>query len=102
MTQRKALEALLSSSIITIASSLYSKYVINGDVFAEARNPMHIAKNRTVSLLSVVEDKIRTEPNMFRVFVEVLESEPTLVTQANELVRNYLKGAVDRIISDVI
>ena len=55
-------------------------------------NQVHIASVRTVSLLSVVEDKIRAEPHMFTEFVKILESEPTLRSQANELVKLYRHG----------
>ena len=55
-------------------------------------NQVHIASVRTVSLLSVVEDKIRAEPRVFTEFVKILESEPTLRSQANELVKLYRHG----------
>ena len=55
-------------------------------------NQVHIANVRTVSLLSVVEDKIRAEPPVFTEFVKILESEPTLKLQANELVKKYRHG----------
>ena len=45
-----------------------------------------------MSLLSVVEDKIRAEPHVFTELVKILESEPTLRSQAKELVEQYLKG----------
>ena len=54
-------------------------------------NQVHIASVRTVSLLSVVEDKIRAEPRVFTEFVKILESEPTLRSQAKQLVENYLE-----------
>ena len=45
-----------------------------------------------MSLLSVVEDKIRAEPHVFTKFVEILESEPTLRSQAKDLLREYHYG----------
>ena len=55
-------------------------------------NQVHIASVRTVSLLSVIEDKIRAEPHVFTEFVKILESEPTLRSQASELVKKYSHG----------
>ena len=55
-------------------------------------NQVHEPIHRTVSLLSVVEDKIRAEPHVFTEFVKILESEPTLSLQAKELIEKYLKG----------
>ena len=75
-----------------IASKLYTKSIIPTAALAEAMNQVHIASVRTVSLLSVVEDKIRAEPHVFTEFVEILESEPTLRSQATELVSKYCQG----------
>ena len=75
-----------------MASKLYTKSIISAVALAEAMNQVHIASVRTVSLLSVVEDKIRAEPHVFTEFVKILESEPTLGSQAKELVAQYLKG----------
>ena len=49
-----------------------------------------------MSLLSVVEDKIRAESHVFTEFVKILESEPTLRSQAKELVEKYLNGKRER------
>ena len=91
-TQREALTLLLQSNLPTITTRLYSKSIISSDALLEAVNENHIASVRTVSLLSVVEDKIRAEPHMFTEFVKILESEPTLRSQANELVKKYRHG----------
>ena len=80
---------LLQSDLTNIANKLYSKSIISAAALAQAMNQVHIASDRTVSLLSVVEDKIRAEPHVFTEFVEILESEPTLRSQANELVMKY-------------
>ena len=55
-------------------------------------NQVNIASVRTVSLLSAVEDKIRAEPHVFTKFVEILKSEPTLRSQAEDLLREYHYG----------
>ena len=91
-SQRDVLTDLLQHDLPNIASKLYTKSIISAAALAESMNQVHIASVRTVSLLSVVEDKIRAEPHMFTKFVEILESEPTLRSQAKELVEKYLKG----------
>ena len=83
---------LLQSHLPTITTKLYSESIISSDALLEAVNENHIASVRTVSLLSVVEDKIRAEPHVFTKFVKILESEPTLRSQANELVKKYRHG----------
>ena len=83
---------LLQSDLSNIANKLYSKSIISAAALAEAINPNHIASVRTVSLLSVVEDKIRAEPHVFTEFVEILESESALRLQAKQLVKKYCHG----------
>ena len=77
-----------------MASKLYTKSIISAAALAESMNQVHIASVRTVSLLSVVEDKIRAEPHVFTEFVKILESEPTLRSQAKELVSMYLQAGI--------
>ena len=81
-----------------IASKLYTKSIISQDALAEAMNQTHVASVRTVSLLSVVEAKIKAEPQTFTELVKILESEPTLKSQAEELVKNYLHGMAIRML----
>ena len=91
-SQRDVLTDLLQHNLPNIASKLYTKSIISATALAEAMNQVHVANVRTVSLLSVVEDKIRAEPHVFTEFVKILESEPTLRLQANELVKKYRHG----------
>ena len=91
-SQLEELTLLLQSSLPTITTKLYSRSIISKDALCEAVNENHIASVRTVSLLSVVEDKIRAKPHVFTEFVKILESEPTLRSQANELVKIYHHG----------
>ena len=88
---------LLQSHLPTITTKLYSKSIISSDALLEAINENHIASVRTASLLSVVEDKIRAEPHVFTKFVKILESEPTLRSQANGLVKKYRHGMYIRV-----
>ena len=91
-SQCETLTLLLQSNLPTITTKLYSKSIISSDTLREALNENHSAIVRTVSLLSVVEDKIRAEPHVFTKFVKMLESEPTLRSQAKELVEKYIHG----------
>ena len=88
-SQRDVLADVLQYHLPDVASKLYTKSIISAAVLAEAMNQVHMASVRTVSLLSVVEDKIRAKPHVFTEFVRILESEPTLRSLAKEL---YDKG----------
>ena len=90
--QRDSLSNLLRSDLPNIANKLYSKSIISPTALAEALNETRVAIARTVSLLSVVEDRIRVEPHVFTEFVKVLESEPSLLSQASALVMRYRHG----------
>ena len=90
-SQREELSKLLQSDLSNIANKLYSKSIISSIALTKATNQVHEPIDRTVSLLSVIEDKIRAEPHVFTEFVKILESEPTLRSQAKELVAKYLK-----------
>ena len=91
-SQRGVLNDLLQHDLSSIASKLFSKSVISAAALAEAKNQNHIASVRTVSLLSVVEDKIRADPNAFTEFVKILKTEPSLEPLAKQLSEDYLKG----------
>ena len=90
--QRNKLFPVLQIHLSNIAIKLYMESVISAAALADAMNQAHVAGVRTVSLLSVIEDKIRAEPRIFTEFVRIIESEPTLRSLANELVEEYLKG----------
>ena len=87
---------LLQSDLPNIANMLYSKSIISSAALTKAMNQVHEPIDRTVSLLSSIEEKIRAEPHVFTEFVRILESEPTLRSQAKELVEKYLKGIEPR------
>ena len=91
-SQRDVLTNLLHHDLTNIANKLYTKSIISAAALADAMNQVHIASVRTVSLLCVVEDKIRAEPHVFTEFVKILESEPILRSQAKELVEIYCHG----------
>ena len=88
-SQRDSLTLQVKSSVLIVASKLYSKSLISGDALEHAVNSTHIPTERTVSLLSAVEAKIEAEPNVFAEFVSILQSEPTLRSQANKLKEQY-------------
>ena len=85
---------MLQSNLPTITTKLYSKSIISPTAKQEALNRSHTKDVRTVSLLDVVEKKITAEPHMFTEFVKILESEPTLRSQAKGLVEKYLKNGM--------
>ena len=91
-SQLEPLTLLLQSNLPTITTKLYGKSIISSTAMQEALNPNHTKDVRTVSLLSVVENKIKAEPHMFTEFVKILESEPTLKSQAKGLVEKYLNN----------
>ena len=88
-SQRGSLNLTVENSLTSVAVELYSKCIISKDALKEAMNQAHIASVRTVSLLSAVEAKIEAEPNVFAEFVSILQSEPTLRSQANKLKEQY-------------
>ena len=100
-SQREELRKLLQSDLSNIANKLYSKYIISSVALTKATNQVHEPIDRTVSLLSVIEDKIRAEPHVFTEFVKILESEPTLRSQANELVKLYCHGTYFLVASEL-
>ena len=85
------LKLVLQHDLPSVADKLYSKHIISRHTLTKTTNQVHEPIDRTVSLLSVVEDKIRAEPHVFTEFVKILESEPTLRSQAKQLVTKYLK-----------
>ena len=87
---------MLQHDLPSLADELYSKDIISRRTLTKTTNQVHEPIDRTVSLLSVVEDKIRAEPHVFTEFVKILESEPTLRSQANELVKKYRHGMYAR------
>ena len=91
-SQHSALMVKLQRNLPSIANKLYSESIISAAALAEATNQVHVASVRTVSLLNVMEDKIRAEPHVFIKFVKILESESTLKPLAKTLFEEYLKG----------
>ena len=89
MKRRDNLILLLQSNLPNIASKLYTKSIISAAAQEEALNLTQVASARTVSLLSVVEAKIKAEPYSFVELVKILESEPTLTSQAADMCKHY-------------
>ena len=93
-SQREALKLVLQHDLSSVADNLYTKSIISRHTLTKATNQFLEPIDRTVSLLNEVEDKIRAEPHVFTEFVRILDSEPTLRSQAKELVEKYLKGTI--------
>ena len=69
-----------------LAIKLYSKELIGRDIRTETSNRAIAVRDRTVMLLSAVEDQIVTSPaTMFREFLDVLQDEPHLHNLAAKL-----------------
>ena len=92
VSRHAALTQLLKHDLPNIAGKLYSKSIITAAVLQNALNQSNGASVRTMSLLSAVEDGIRSEAHMFAEFIKILESEPTLRSQAKALVEKYCQG----------
>ena len=88
-SQCDVLANMLQHELSSIASKIYSKSINSAAALEEAMNQVNIASARAVSLLSVVEDKIRAEPH---VFFKFLGSEPALKPLAKKLLEEYLNG----------
>ena len=69
--------------------SLFAKSIISEAEQQEAMKGTGAPRTRTVDLLTVVLNKIKFEPQVFAEVVKILESEPSLREQANELVHCY-------------
>ena len=91
-SQGGSLKLVVQNDLADIVVKLYSKSIITAAARDTAMNCFHTASDRTVSLLSAVEDKIRVEPCVFTEFVKILESEPATRSVTNELVKAYCQG----------
>ena len=91
-SQRGALSSLLQHSLGDISNELYAQSIITKSSMKRAMNETQIASDRTVVLLSAVEDKIEEDSQSFTKFVRVLESEPCWKSLATKLVKTYHKG----------
>ena len=84
------LKLVLQHDLSSVADKLYTKSIISRHTLTKATNQFFEPIDRTASLLNEVEDKITAEPHVFTEFVKILDSEPTLRSQAKELVEKYL------------
>ena len=89
MEQHEALALIISSDLSRVTGELYAKGIISNETRSKASNAMHIETERTEVLLRAVESKIRVEPLAFKVFVQILESEPYTKNQADALIESY-------------
>ena len=78
--------------VVSAASKFYSEGIIDRDALDAAMIELQTKRARTGALLLAVEDAIKSKPQMFKKFVMVLEDEPTLLSIASELVKQY-KGS---------
>ena len=90
--QGDSLKLVVQNDLTSVASKLYSKSIITADARKKAMNQMHLDSDRAVSLLGVVEDRIRDEPRVFTEFVKILESDTVTRSAADKLVKMYCQG----------
>ena len=83
---------LIRHCLPSLASSLYAKSMIPGDIKEKACNLNLGSNERGVALLDCVQSKLEGEPSDFSKFVAILESEPYLRSQAKQLVKNYCES----------
>ena len=85
---------VVQNDLTSVASKLCSKFIITPAVRKNAMNQLYLDSDRAVSLLGVIEDKIRVEPLVFPEFIKILESAEVLAARsmANKLVHIYCQG----------
>ena len=84
-----ALTSLLQSNLTTISSRLLTGHIISPEQQQEALHSSAIPMTRAVNLLNVVQCKIQHEPRVFREFVKILKSLPSLQHLARRLIQSY-------------
>ena len=91
-SQQDTLTLQLKHSLTDVASKLYAGSIVQSESLERAMNQAQIASEKTVVLLTAVEDKIRSEPQSFTKFVKILESDSSRRSLASKLVKSYLDG----------
>ena len=72
------IQYLKSSNLPRIAKKLYKMSIISNEALDEALNSKNTRTFRTLSLLNVVDNKIRVDPHTYDEFMRTLDSELTL------------------------
>ena len=93
-SQRDTLSLQLKHSLTDVASKLYARSIVQSESLERAMLQAQIASEKTVVLLTAVEDKIKTEPWVFTEFVKILESDSSRRSLASKLVKSYLDGKI--------
>ena len=91
ISQRGALNDMISNDLVNVANKLYAQNIIPQGTYENATYKMHTPTERAVELLNAVESKIRTVPTIFTKFISILESEPYFEQLADSLVKSYRK-----------
>ena len=73
----------------SLASSLFSEFMIPEGIKEKACKDNLDSNERGVALLDSVQSKLKGEPSDFSKFVVILESESYLRSQAKQLVKSY-------------
>ena len=100
ISQRGALNDMISNDLDNVANKLYAQNIIPQGIHSKASYKMHDPTTRTMALLGAVESKIRVEPSAFSKFISILESEPYFQSLADSLVESYRKCQIIVVESD--
>ena len=88
-SQQAVLLEGIHSNLTTLATKLLAEFVINRDIHDKACNERNGKVERSLILLSCIQDRMKTEPAVFTKVVDIFESEPTLTHLASQLVDGY-------------
>ena len=80
----KLLGALTNMGMLEVTASAYSRGLITGEI----RDIIFSGKEANV-LLSAIQEKIKTDPSAFDIFIEILRSERAYERLANMLMGNF-------------
>ena len=90
-SQRESLLGLTRHCLPALANSLYAKCLITEDVCEKSRNELILSSVRAGDLLDCVQARIHAQSSDFIKVVQTLESVPSLVRLAKQLVEAYCK-----------
>ncbi len=93
-SQREGLLKLIRHCLISLANSLYAKFLIPEDACENATDRSVGMSERSVGLLDCVEARIEVVPSDFIKIVQILESDLYLQSAARQLVHSYCECSI--------
>ena len=88
-SQRNLLFNLIRHDPLSLANSLYSKFMISQNVCDDVCNQSLGISCRVNTLLNCMEDRVKASPSDFTEVVHILEADSFLRPGAEELVKSY-------------